>query len=431
MARFFKVWAESRRIVREDMSLIVQKFGGTSVGDIERIEKVADKIAGFRARGDDVVVVVSAMSGETNRLVELAHEVQERPTPRELDVLLSTGEQVTTALLSMALNKRGVKAKSYTGSQVRILTDSAHTKARIQAIDDERLHRDLKEGFVIVVAGFQGADEQGNITTLGRGGSDTTAVALAAALKADECQIYTDVDGVYTTDPRVVDGARLLSRITFEEMLEMASMGSKVLQIRAVEFAGKYNVPLRVLHSFKDGPGTLITIEDDSEMETPTISGIAFNRDEAKLTIQGVPDMPGVAHRILGPIGEANIEVDVIVQNVSHDKTADFTFTVARGDLQRAEEVLNRVAKEIKAESVTSDSKIGKVSVVGVGMRSHAGVASQMFATLADVGINIMMITTSEIKISVIIEEKFLELAVRSLHSSFGLEGEPREENVD
>jgi aspartate kinase len=413
------------------MSLFVQKFGGTSVGDLERIEQVADKVAGFRANGDDLVVVVSAMSGETNRLTALANAVQERPVPREMDVLLSTGEQVTMALLSMALNKRGVKARSYTGAQVRILTDDAHTKARIREIDDERLHRDLKAGYVIVVAGFQGADEQGNITTLGRGGSDTTAVALAAALKADECQIYTDVDGVYTTDPRVVDGARRLPRVTFEEMLEMASMGSKVLQIRAVEFAGKYNVPLRVLHSFKEGPGTLITMEEDSDMETPTISSIAFNRDEAKLTIEGVPDMPGVAHRILGPIGEANIEVDVIVQNVSHDKTADFTFTVARNDLPRAEEVLNQVAAEIKAKSVTSDSKIGKVSVVGVGMRSHAGVASQMFAALAEEGINILMITTSEIKISVIIEEKFLELAVRALHSSFGLEKEPTEENVD
>jgi len=412
------------------MSLFVQKFGGTSVGDLERIGQVADKVAGFRAAGHDLVVVVSAMSGETNRLLAMAHEMQERPLPRELDVLLSTGEQVTTALLSMALNERGVKARSYTGAQVRILTDNAHTKARIREIDDERLRRDLQEGYVIVVAGFQGVDENGNITTLGRGGSDTTAVALAAALKADECQIYTDVDGVYTTDPRVVDGARRLSKITFEEMLEMASMGSKVLQIRSVEFAGKYNVPLRVLHSFKDGPGTLITMEDDSEMEAPTIAGIAFNRDEAKLTIEGVPDIPGVAYRILGPIGDANIEVDVIVQNVSHDKTADFTFTVGRNDLSRAKEVLDKVAKEIKAERVTSDNKIAKVSVVGVGMRSHAGVASQMFACLAELGINIQMITTSEIKISVIIEEKFLELAVRALHSSFGLDKEPKDENA-
>jgi len=412
------------------MSVIVQKFGGTSVGTIERIEQVADKVAGFRANGDSVVVVVSAMSGETNRLIALAHEVQDRPVPREMDVLVSTGEQVTTALLSMALNKRGVKAKSYNGSQVRILTDDAHTKARIREIDDQRLHADLEQGYVIVVAGFQGVDEQGNITTLGRGGSDTTAVALAAALKADECQIYTDVDGVYTTDPRVVDGARRLDKITFEEMLEMASMGSKVLQIRAVEFAGKYNVPLRVLHSFQDGPGTLITIEEEDAMETPTIAGIAFNRDEAKLTMLGVPDMPGIAHHILGPIGDANIEVDVIVQNVADDKTTDFTFTVGRNDLDRAEEVLRRVAEEINAVEVRSDNKIAKVSVVGVGMRSHAGVASQMFAALAEVGINIQMITTSEIKISVIIEEKFLELAVRALHSSFELEKEPLDESA-
>lgn len=412
------------------MSLIVQKFGGTSVGSIERIEQVADKVAKFRANGHSIVVVVSAMSGETNRLIGLAHEVQERPVPREMDVLVSTGEQVTTALLAMALDKRGVKAKSYNGSQVRILTDDAHTKARIKEIDDARLHADLDQGYVIVVAGFQGVDENGNITTLGRGGSDTTAVALAAALKADECQIYTDVDGVYTTDPRVVDGARRLDKITFEEMLEMASMGSKVLQIRAVEFAGKYNVPLRVLHSFQEGPGTLITLEEDAAMETPTIAGIAFNRDEAKLTILGVPDMPGVAHRILGPVGDANIEVDVIVQNVADDNTTDFTFTVGRVDLPRAEDVLNKVASEIGAAEVRADNRIAKVSVVGVGMRSHAGVASQMFAALADVGINIQMITTSEIKISVIIEEKFLELAVRALHSSFELDAEPQDENA-
>ena len=412
------------------MSLIVQKFGGTSVGSIERIGQVADKVARFASEGHSVVVVVSAMSGETNRLIALAHEVQERPVPREMDVLISTGEQVTTALLSMALSKRGVKAKSYNGSQVRILTDDAHTKARIREIDDQRLHAALDEGFVVVVAGFQGVDEQGNITTLGRGGSDTTAVALAAALKADECQIYTDVDGVYTTDPRVVDGARRLDRITFEEMLEMASMGSKVLQIRAVEFAGKYQVPLRVLHSFEEGPGTLITLEDTSQMETPTIAGIAFNRDEAKLTVLGVPDMPGVAYKILGPIGEANIEVDVIIQNSADDNTTDFSFTVSRSDLPRAEEVLREVACHIKAREVRSDNKIAKVSVVGVGMRSHAGVASQMFAALAEVGINIQMITTSEIKISVIIEEKFLELAVRALHSSFGLDREPLDENA-
>ena len=412
------------------MSLIVQKFGGTSVGSIERIGQVAEKVARFRQEGHDVVVVVSAMSGETNRLIALAHEIQERPVPREMDALISTGEQVTTALLSMALNKLGVKAKSYNGSQVRILTDDSHTKARIREIDDKRLRAGLEAGYVIVVAGFQGVDEHGNITTLGRGGSDTTAVALAAALKADECQIYTDVDGVYTTDPRVVDGARRLDQITFEEMLEMASMGSKVLQIRAVEFAGKYQVPLRVLHSFEEGPGTLITLEDANKMETPTIAGIAFNRDEAKLTILGVPDQPGVAYKILGPIGEANIEVDVIVQNSAEDNTTDFSFTVSRSELSRAEEVLRGVAEKIGAREVRSDNKIAKVSVVGVGMRSHAGVASQMFAALADVSINIQMITTSEIKISVIIEEKFLELAVRSLHSSFGLDTEPNDEGA-
>jgi aspartate kinase len=412
------------------MALIVQKFGGTSVGSIERIEQVADKVARFRKEGHSIVVVVSAMSGETNRLIGLAHEVMEQPVPRELDVLVSTGEQVTTALLAMALCKRGTAAKSYNGSQVRILTDDAHTKARIREIDDQRLRADLDAGNVVVVAGFQGVDEQGNITTLGRGGSDTTAVALAAALKAEECQIYTDVDGVYTTDPRVVDGAKRLDKITFEEMLEMASMGSKVLQIRAVEFAGKYNVPLRVLHSFKEGPGTLISVEEDSAMETPTIAGIAFNRDEAKLTILGVPDMPGVAYKILGPIGEANVEVDVIVQNVAEDNTTDFTFTVSRGELSRAEAILTRTANELGAREVRADSRIAKVSVVGVGMRSHAGVASQMFEALAGVGINIQMITTSEIKISVIIEEKFLELAVRALHSSFELDAEPSEDSA-
>ena len=403
----------------------MQKFGGTSVGSIECIEQVADKVARFRAEGHQVVVVVSAMSGETNRLVSLAQSIQAAPLARELDVLLSTGEQVTTALLSMALNQRGVAAKSYTGSQVRILTDDAHTKARIREIDDSRLQADLAAGFVLVVAGFQGVDEQGNITTLGRGGSDTTAVALAAALKADECQIYTDVDGVYTTDPRVVDDARRLDRITFEEMLEMASMGSKVLQIRSVEFAGKYKVPLRVLHSFKEGPGTLITLEDASVMETPTIAGIAFNRDEAKLTILGVPDMPGVAYRILGPIGDANIEVDVILQNVAEDNSTDLTFTVGRADLPRAQAVLEQVAAQLNAREVCVDSRIAKVSIVGVGMRSHAGVASTMFRALAEVGINIQMITTSEIKISVIIEEKFMELAVRALHSAFELDQAP------
>ncbi|EAQ96158.1 aspartate kinase [Congregibacter litoralis] len=413
------------------MALIVQKFGGTSVGSVERIEQVADKVAGFRDRGHDIVVVVSAMSGETNRLIDLAQQIQDQPVPREMDVLVSTGEQVTTALLAMALQKRGKAAKSYNGSQVRILTDDAHTKARIREIDDARLHADLDAGNVVVVAGFQGVDEHGNITTLGRGGSDTTAVALAAALKADECQIYTDVDGVYTTDPRVVDGAKRLDKITFEEMLEMASMGSKVLQIRAVEFAGKYNVPLRVLHSFQDGPGTLISLEEEEDpMETPTIAGIAFNRDEAKLTILGVPDMPGVAFKILGPIGQANIEVDVIVQNVAEDNSTDFTFTVSRSELARGEAILKQIATELGAREVRSDSRIAKISVVGVGMRSHAGVASQMFEALADVGINIQMITTSEIKISVIIEEKFLELAVRALHSSFGLDAEPQEESA-
>ena len=411
------------------MSLIVQKFGGTSVGSVERIEQIADKVSGFREDGHDLVIVVSAMSGETNRLIELAHAIEGAPTPREMDVLVSTGEQVTAALLSIALHKRGVKARSYNGSQVRILTDDAHTKARIKDIDSERLHTDLEAGYVVVVAGFQGVDEHGNITTLGRGGSDTTAVALAAALKAEECQIYTDVDGVYTTDPRMVDGARRLDSVTFEEMLEMASMGSKVLQIRAVEFAGKYNVPLRVLHSFQDGPGTLIRLEEETDMETPTIAGIAFTRDEAKLTVLGVPDTPGVAYKILGPVGEANIEVDVIVQNVAEDKSTDFTFTVQRGEMPRAEKILRDVAAELGAREVRSDDKIAKISLVGVGMRSHAGVASQMFATLADVGINIQMISTSEIKISVIIDEKFIELAVRALHSAFGLDQESTSES--
>jgi aspartate kinase len=403
------------------MSLIVQKFGGTSVGTIERIEGVAKKVAAFREQGHDVVVVVSAMSGETNRLIGLAAEIDQQPSPREMDVLVSTGEQVTIALLSMALNKHGCSARSYTGSQVRILTDSAHSKARIKSIDEKHMRSDLDAGRVVVVAGFQGVDENGNITTLGRGGSDTTAVALAAALTADECQIYTDVDGVYTTDPRVVDSATRLDRITFEEMLEMASLGSKVLQIRAVEFAGKYNVPLRVLHSSQDGPGTLISLEEDSSVEAPAISGIAFNRDEAKLTILGVPDTPGIAYQILGPISEANIEVDVIVQNVAEDGTTDLTFTVHRNDLVRAEEILRSTSDKLGAREVKTDSKIAKVSLVGVGMRSHAGVASQMFAALAEDSINIQLITTSEIKISVVIDEKFLELAVRSLHSVFDL----------
>ncbi|WP_039916329.1 aspartate kinase [Cellvibrio mixtus] len=413
------------------MSLLVQKYGGTSVGSIERIEQVAEKVAGFRAQGHDIVVVVSAMSGETNRLIGLAQQIQETPDPRELDVLVSTGEQVTIALLCMALKKRGLDARSYTGGQVRILTDSSFTKARIQAIDEENMRADLKLGRVVVVAGFQGVDEHGNITTLGRGGSDTTGVALAAALKADECQIYTDVDGVYTTDPRVCERARRLEKITFEEMLEMASQGSKVLQIRSVEFAGKYKVPLRVLHSFKEGPGTLITLdEEDSTMEQPIVSGIAFNRDEAKVTVAGVPDTPGVAAKILAPVGEANIEVDVIVQNVSADGTTDLTFTVHKNDMNKAVTVLESVAKEIGAREVRSDDKVAKVSIVGVGMRSHAGVASRMFTALAEDRINIQMITTSEIKISVIIDERYLELAVRSLHTAFGLDAEPSEGRV-
>jgi aspartate kinase len=409
------------------MSLIVQKFGGTSVGTVERIQLVADKVAEFRRQGHDIVVAVSAMSGETNRLIALANDIQAEPTPREMDVLVSTGEQVTIALLSMALNERGCPARSYTGSQIRILTDSSHNKARIKSIDQDNIRADLDAGRVVVVAGFQGADENNNITTLGRGGSDTTAVALAAALNADECQIYTDVDGVYTTDPRVVEKARRLDRITFEEMLEMASLGSKVLQIRAVEFAGKYNVPLRVLHSFQDGPGTLISLEEDTTMETPAISGIAFTRDEAKLSILGVPDIPGVAYRVLGPISEANIEVDVIVQNVAEDKTNDITFTVHRNDMAKAESILQAISAQLGAREVVTDQKIAKVSIVGVGMRSHAGIASKMFKTLADINTNIILITTSEIKISVVIDEDFLELAVRALHSAFDLDDQSSE----
>lgn len=404
------------------MALIVQKFGGTSVGSVEKICEIANKIQGFRNQGHDIVVVVSAMSGETNRLLDLAHQIQKEPQPAELDVLLSTGEQVTIALLSMALTEIGCPARSYTGWQVAIRTDSVYNKARIEQIDIEAMRSDLTLGRVVIVAGFQGINEQGRITTLGRGGSDTTAVALAAALTADECQIYTDVDGVYTTDPRVVEGARRLDKITFEEMLEMASLGSKVLQIRAVEFAGKYNVPLRVLHSFKDGPGTLITMEDDKNMmENPVVSGIAFNRDEAKLTLKGVPDTPGMASRILGPISRANIEVDVIVQNVAADQTTDFTFTVHRNDYQRTLAILGEVCQELGAREYDGDNRIAKVSIIGVGMRSHAGVATQMFEALAAEGINIQIISTSEIKISVVIQEKYLELAVRALHSTFGL----------
>lgn len=406
------------------MALIVQKFGGTSVGTVERIEAVADKIIDFRERGDDIVVVVSAMSGETNRLTALAKDIMEYPTPREMDVLLSTGEQVTIALLSMALEKRGFGARSFTGGQVKILTCETHTKARIREIDGTRIHAQLEQGNVVVVAGFQGVDEHGSITTLGRGGSDTTAVALAAALDADECQIYTDVKGVYTTDPRVVEDAKLLSSITFEEMLELASLGAKVLQIRAVEFAGKYRVPLRVLSSFEEGPGTLISLEGEEKMEDPTIAGIAFERDEAKLTMAGVPDVPGVAYQVIGPVSAAGIEVDVIVQNAAEDGTNDITFTVKRSESDRAKKILDELLPSLQAREVLLDKKIGKVSVVGVGMRSHAGVASKTFKALADENINIQIITTSEIKISVVIEEKYLELAVRSLHSAFEL-GDP------
>ena len=404
------------------MALIVQKYGGTSVGSPERIQAVAERVQRWHQQGHDIVVVVSAMSGETNRLLALAKAITDDPDPRELDQMVSTGEQVTIALLALALQKQGLAAKSYTGAQVAIRTDSAFGKARIEAIDDAAMRADLAQRKVIVVAGFQGIDSEGNITTLGRGGSDTTGVALAAALKADECQIYTDVDGVYTTDPRVVPQARRLNKITFEEMLEMASLGSKVLQIRSVEFAGKYQVPLRVLSSFGEGEGTLITTDSEEAMEQPVISGIAFNRDEAKLTVRGVPDIPGIAFRILGPIGDANIEIDMIVQNVGADKMTDFTFTVHRNDYRKALPILQQIAQDIGAREVIGDDKIAKVSLVGVGMRSHAGVASQMFGTLAKENINIQMISTSEIKISVVVEEKYMELAVRALHTAFDLD---------
>jgi len=418
----------------QSMALIVQKFGGTSVGSVERIKNVARRVAKWKSKGHDVVVVPSAMSGETNRLIALAKEIQASPDPRELDVVAATGEQVTIGLLSMALMEQGVKARSYTGQQVRVLTDSAFTKARIQAIDDARLRADLAAGYVPVVAGFQGADEHGNLTTLGRGGSDTSAVALAAALKADECQIFTDVDGVYTTDPRIVQEARRLRTITFEEMLEMASLGSKVLQIRSVEFAGKYKVRLRVLSSLTDPllpveeeavSGTLITFEEDQKMEQAIISGIAFSRDEAKITVMGVPDRPGIAYSILGPIADANVDVDMIIQNASTDGTTDFSFTVPRNDYNKAMDIAGRVKSTIGAESIVGDNKVCKVSMVGVGMRSHVGIASQMFRTLAEEGINIQMISTSEIKISVVVDEKYMELAVRVLHRAFGLEMQP------
>ena len=405
------------------MALIVQKYGGTSVANPERIRNVARRVARFKALGHHVVVVVSAMSGETNKLIALAKDIMPNPDPRELDVLVSTGEQVTIALLSLALMDLGVKAKSYTGAQVRILTDNAFNKARILQIDEDNIREDLNAGNVVVVAGFQGVDEAGNITTLGRGGSDTTGVALAAALKADECQIYTDVDGVYTTDPRIVPEARRLKSITFEEMLEMASLGSKVLQIRSVEFAGKYKVKLRVLSSFEEeGEGTLITFEDENNMEQPVISGIAFNRDEAKVTVLGVPDRPGIAYQILGPIADANIDVDIIIQNVAADGTTDFTFTVHKNELQKALGILRGVQSHIGAREINGADNIAKVSVVGVGMRSHVGIASLMFRTLAEEGINIQMISTSEIKISVVIDEKYTELAVRVLHKAFELE---------
>ena len=414
------------------MALIVQKYGGTSVANPERIRALANRVARYKAMGHQIVVVVSAMSGETNRLLNLSKELMTEPDPRELDVIISTGEQVAIGLTTLALMELGIKAKSYTGSQVKILTDDSHTKARILNIDEHNLKNDLAAGYVCVVAGFQGVDEHGNITTLGRGGSDTTGVALAAALNADECQIYTDVDGVYTTDPRVVPEARRLKKITFEEMLELASQGSKVLQIRSVEFAGKYRVKLRVLSSFEDeGDGTLITFEDDesatnnkdNDMEDPIISGIAFNRDEAKIIVLGVPDKPGIAYQILGPIADANIDVDMIIQNTGLDGTTDFTFTVHKNEMGKALSVLReKVQNHINAREISGDDKIAKVSVVGIGMRSHVGIASLMFRTLAEEGINIQMISTSEIKIAVVIDEKYMELAVRVLHKAFELE---------
>lgn len=403
------------------MALIVQKYGGTSVGSTERINAVADRVAGLRTQGHELVVVVSAMGGETDRLLQLATEIYEAPPARELDVLLASGEQVSVALLSMALHRRGCDARSYMGHQVHILTDNAHGKARIRGIDDARVREDLGRGRVVVVAGFQGVDEEGNITTLGRGGSDTTAVAMAAALKADECQIYTDVDGIYTADPRIVPEARRLDRVTVEEMLELASLGAKVLQARSVQFAGKYRVPLRVLSSFEEGAGTLITYEEQA-MEQALISGITYTRDEAKLTIMGVPDKPGVAYKLFNDIAGAGIGVDMIVQNVGADGLTDVTFTVQRVDYAKALTILKKMASVVGARDVAGDDKIVKISVVGVGMRTHAGIASTAFQALAEEGINIQMISTSEIKISVVVDEKYLELGVRALHSAFGLE---------
>lgn len=408
------------------MALIVQKYGGTSVGTTERIKNVARRVARWKAKGHDLVVVVSAMSGETNRLIALAKEIQADPDPRELDVVVSTGEQVTIGLLAMALQEAGLEARSYCGWQVKVTTDSAHGKARIHSIDDDAMRADLDAGRVVIVAGFQGVDELGHITTLGRGGSDTSAVALAAALKADECQIYTDVDGVYTTDPRVVPEARRLKTITFEEMIEMASLGSKVLQIRSVEFAGKYQVRLRVLSSFEDddSEGTLITFEEDENMEKAVVAGIAFDRNEARINVKGVPDKPGIAYQILGPIADANIEVDMIIQNVGENGATDFSFTVPRNEFRRSLEILRDIQGHIGAAKIDADDRVAKLSIVGVGMRSHCGVASTMFRTLAEEGINIQMISTSEIKVSVLVDEKYLELAVRVLHKAFGLDQE-------
>ena len=406
------------------MSLIVQKFGGTSVANIDRINAVAERVGKFKKEGHQIIVVVSAMSGETNKLIRLAEDMMGSPEPRELDAIVSTGEQVTAGLTALALINRGIPAKSYSGNQIKILTDQAHTKARILKIDDKAIKQDLDAGNVVVVAGFQGVDEHGNVTTLGRGGSDTTAVAIAAAIKADECQIYTDVDGIYTTDPRIVKDARRLKSITFEEMLEMASLGSKVLQTRSVEFAGKYKVKLRVLSSFDaHGEGTIITFEEDEKMESPIISGIAFSRDEAEVSVRGFPDLPGSAYQILGPIADANIDVDMIIQNVGESGSNDFTFTVHERDLQKSIEIINdKVKAKINAREVIGDSKIAKLSLVGVGMRSHAGIASKMFKVLSDEKINIITISTSEIKISVILEEKFLDDAVKALHKAFELE---------
>jgi aspartate kinase len=414
------------------MALIVHKYGGTSMGSTERIKNVAKRVAKWHDAGYQVVVVPSAMSGETNRLIGLAREITDQPDPRELDMIASTGEQVSVALLSMALHAIGKEAVSYAGWQVPIVTDSAFTKARIRSIDDGKVRKDLDAGRIVIITGFQGVDEDGNIATLGRGGSDTSAVAVAAALKAKECLIYTDVDGVYTTDPRVVSDARRLKTVTFEEMLEMASLGSKVLQIRSVEFAGNYRMPTRVLSSLTDplmpleeeaNSGTLISFEEDTHMEQATITGIAFNRDEAKITVMSVPDKPGIAYQILGPIADANVEVDMIIQNQSVDGKTDFTFTVPRGEYAKAMDVLNSSVKaHIGSGNIAGDAKVSKVSVVGVGMRSHVGIASQMFRTLSEEGINIQMISTSEIKISVLIDEKYMELAVRALHKAFGLE---------